>query len=268
MVDRNRTRRHYLFAAGTALSLGLAGCQGESDDEESESGDDEETETENGETAAGTSDDGTETTGADVATTTVGEASGIGGVIDDFERAAPLESYRNPSESDWFLDGSNAVSGDFALTTEGDGYYNLYSLPGDGLPAYPRRGDSFRGVFSVDGDNGGLLFGLDPEAPPESVRGYHLRVSPFDGSVAIQYRSPENNETLTERAAPVQRRQTFTTEVNWRQDGRIVAHVTNDAGMDVEVTATDERREGGGFGYRVGDNPATVSGWFDDFRLV
>jgi hypothetical protein len=244
MVDRNRTRRHYLFAAGTALSLGLAGCQGESDDEESESGDDEETETENGETAAGTSDDGTETTGADVATTTVGEASGIGGVIDDFERAAPLESYRNPSESDWFLDGSNAVSGDFALTTEGDGYYNLYSLPGDGLPAYPRRGDSFSGVFSVDGDNGGLLFGLDPEAPPESVRGYHLRVS------------------------PVQRRQTFTTEVNWRQDGRIVAHVTNDAGMDVEVTATDERREGGGFGYRVGDNPATVSGWFDDFRLV
>ena len=172
--------------------------------------------------------------------------------------AHPVDGFEDASLTDYSrVDAKWSISSDAALTgrygvrgSGGDGGF-LISMPGQGLPSYPRAGETTRIDFRFEAPGGYLALYLGVQDSSGSTR-YEVRFRQGADRVIIARRTGDT-DVLNSTTATFDPGTTYRAEVEWRTDGvfRVVIrnrdagehHVTLDTNNSPDQTYTK-----GGYG--------------------
>jgi hypothetical protein len=132
--------------------------------------------------------------------------------IDDFERSSVDVGgiYTNGIDAGNFeITTNNPVSGTRALRVTDGSSSSIYSLPGDGASAYPKRGDIIKGATYFVSGTFSYFFWAIPDNPGinssnGTIDGYSFYVSPGSSTTAaLRKRTGGNMTTLDDTSASI-----------------------------------------------------------------
>jgi hypothetical protein len=186
-----------------------------------------------------------------------GSGSGGGGgggggsttLIDSYEDQN-LNEYPYPANFE--ISGARSSVGDYSLYTTSD-TTTTYSMPGDGLPYYPTRGDTIKVDINIDYRSGVTYFGF---GHADRNNGYAIRLWSERDEFAIIDRRDQTEYVLVETNKYIPSDSWDTVVIDWHSNGINASYRTT------TISTGDTSRDSGGFWFRS----TTGSCWWDHIR--
>lgn len=190
-------------------------------------------------------------------------------IVDDFEDNDLVE-YSNTTN---FTTTTTAIEGSYSGQNDGTTTNDeqIYSMPGDGLPNYPSRGDTFEfKIADIGGLFAGMSFGLETGAVAVGdSTGYAARINERDTEIQLNRANGDGTSTNLATAAYTDTTDPYRGEVVYPATGNAIQYTLYNAnGTELaSVSAIDDTYSGGGIGWSRGGGTATTPR-YDAARLL
>lgn len=185
------------------------------------------------------------------------------GLVDGFEDQ-DLSEYSKDTGA-CTIQSTTVKEGTYALQMDDSSAPAIWSV--DGLPRYPKAGDTFQAWWNVeDGSNAVVLhWGIqhdDADWPPR----YFLQYTGSD--LYLKKKANGTDTTLASTAWTASASTWYRSEVQWAEDGTMTCTVYDDAGtQQVQISGTDTDYNSGGVGFQHNGATGTYLYW-DSYEIT
>lgn len=207
-----------------------------------------------------------------------GEAASDTTTIDDFEDGDYSE-YGGDDNGGFDVTKSQPRSGDYSLEMDGDGdggsNHNIESLDGEGLPAYPEKGDTFRFhvYFSADTTPIQLRWAIDSHSGGGTFGGdqYAWVIHPGDDEIRLlEFTDGDLTEIGSSDTDPIPTGEWLEARIDWRTNGDINLYLYDSNESEIgSLSVTDDTHSHVGVGFFLNDDGDTSTPvYIDDIERI